>query len=1266
MTRLVDWAATHARMVLAFVVVSLAAGTLAYVSLPKEGEPDIEIPALFVSVLFPGISAEDSERLLVKPMETELSDLDGLKTMTGTAAENYAGVALEFEFGWDKTKILADVRDAMDAAEAEFPDGAEKYTINEINFSEFPIIVVNLSGAVPERTMARLAQDLQDQLESLEPVLEAGIAGNREEMVEVVIDPLRLEAYNITAAELINVVRNNNLLIPAGEVRSATGAFSVKIPSSFDRTRDIYELPIKTNGDRVVTLGDLATINLTFEDRDGTARFNGQKTVALQVVKRKGFNIIETVALVRRTVAAAEADWPDELQAAVSMGTSNDQSRTVASMVGQLESSVLTAIALVMIVTLAALGIRPALLVGFAIPTSFLLCFALLALIGVPVSNIVMFGLILAVGMLVDGAIVVVEYADKRIAQGEGPMHAYVAAAKRMFWPVVSSTATTLSAFLPMLFWPGVPGQFMGMLPVTLIFVLSASLLVALVYLPVLGGVTGRLERWFDARIAQIAGAFWLWHLLLVPLAAAAVAAAGRAVPPLLERVQARFATMETGDILGSVAPTLAEVFALLLGVVALTALAVAGALTLLLAGLAVIRRCRNLLASLAARLWPRRRVRVDAGRRRNAFGHLIHALVGNPVTPLLAFGAVFVLVGSVLAYYMNNNNGTEFFVDTEPEQAIVYVRGRGNLSIGQKDALLREVERRVLVHPGVQTAFAFAGDGGLNNNTGGAQPPRDTIGQVQLETIPWEARPSTEETWFTLPWLDLPVIRRVKDPAYDGDRVIEDLRADLARIPGIRIEILGQARGPASAKPVHLRLKGDDWAQLKAFTETVRRKFDATYGLTQSEDTLPLPGIDWQIEVDVEEAGRYGADVATVGAMVQLVTRGVLLDTMRVDSSDEEIDIRVRLPEGDRVLSTLESLKLRTGLGLVPLSSFISITPVQKLAQIDRVDQTRYFDIKAGVAEGLTVEKTGDDGTTNRVPLTANERIAHLTEWLDGGVVPRGIEYEWTGDAEDQAESAEFLKKAFAGALALMFIILLAQFNSVYNAVLVLMAVVLSTTGVLVGMLVMNQPFSIIMTGTGVVALAGIVVNNNIVLIDTYQDYARYMPRIEAITRTAQARIRPVLLTTITTMAGLAPMMFGLNLDFANGGYSFNSPTALWWKQLATAVVFGLGIATGLTLIFTPAMLALRVWAATYVLWIAQGVAALTSGRRGVAARDRALERAARRRPVTELLWETDMPDTAPDEDTAPPKLHDLRRVLDARDAAEGSGNGKPLRAAE
>jgi len=386
-----------------------------------------------------------------------------------------------------------------------------------------------------------------------------------------------------------------------------------------------------------------------------------------------------------------------------------------------------------------------------------------------------------------------------------------------------------------------------------------------------------------------------------------------------------------------------------------------------------------------------------------------------------------------------------------------------------------------------------------------------------------------------------------------------------------------------------------------------------------------------------------------------------------------------VRLPEEHRVLSTLDSLKVRTPGGLVPLSNFITRQPVEKLGRISRDNQKRYFDVKAGVYDNLVkLTVQGDDALISlgvfekldeaaqapanvlnapngdrfvvvsladgvalpevaeqlnadelrAVPVNGNERIAEITTWLDTNPLPAGVNWEWTGDSEDEAESQAFLQSAFMGALALMFVILLAQFNSFYNAALVLLAVVMSTAGVLIGMLVMQQPFSIIMTGTGIVALAGIVVNNNIVLIDTYQEFSRYMPRIEAIIRTAEQRIRPVFLTTVTTMAGLASMMYGLSFDFISGGYSIDSPTALWWKQLATAVVFGLGIATVLTLVFTPAMLALRIWFWTYVIALFRQIGRVVQSRQSRAALDWALRRAARRAKAPEIIWDFgDMP---------------------------------------
>ncbi|MCC6002216.1 MAG: efflux RND transporter permease subunit [Pararhodobacter sp.] len=1241
MKGMIDWAASHARMILALIALTLGAGGLAYVGLPKEGEPDIEVPALFVSVPFPGISAADSETLLVRPMEQELSGLDGLRTMTATASSNFAGVVLEFEFGWDKNAIIADVRDRMSRAEAQFPEGYERYNIDEFNFSEFPVVILAVSGDVPERTLLRAARDLRRAVEGMDAVLSAEIAGVRDEMVEVVIEPLRLEAYNVTAQELINAVTLNNQLVAAGEVEAESGRFSLSLPGNFAGVQDIYALPIKVNGDSVVTLGDLATIQLTFEDRAGTARFNGTDTLALQVVLRRGFNLIDSVAEVRAVVDAERAAWPEELRAAIQVTPALDRSDQVRSMISQLEGSVLTAIALVMIVVLAALGTRSALLVGFAIPTSFLLCFILLGILGVTISNIVMFGLILAVGMLVDGAVVVTEYADKRISAGDSPMQAYTKAAKRMFWPIIASTGTTLCAFLPMLFWPGVAGEFMGMLPVTLIFVLIASLIVALIFLPIVGGVAGRITRRFEAGTTMLTRLPWVLRLPALVLALALVAGGA------LTLLNPALAGLPAGQGVWSALP---------------------GALMMVLGAV-------GLSVSVGAVFPPRRPRAVRAGHRRTLFGHFVKFLVGNPVMPFVAVVGVIWLVFQVFTYYGDNNRGVEFFVDTEPEQGIIYVRARGNLSVSEQDALVRQVEEVVLAERGVAASFAFAGQGGLNANTAGAPAPRDAIGQIQFELLGWEARGD--------------------DPGLRGRVILDRMQAEFDRLPGIFTEYQILSGGPAGQKPLHLRLTGNDFDALEEAVETVIARFRDTPGVIDIEDTRPLPGIDWEIRVDTALAGRFGADVATVGGMVQLITRGIMLDTMRVESSDEEVEIRVRLPENDRLLATLDTLRVQTRQGLVPLSNFVTREAVPLRGQIDRVNEQRFYDVKAAVtpdlssvvdAQGNTVRvltrsqidpRVHDSGSAEAraaealrdeirragqrlVPITPSERIDLITAWLSAeNPLPDGVNWEWTGEQQDQEESTEFLTYAFAASLGLMFIILLAQFNSFYNAVLVLLAVILSTTGVLIGMLVMDQPFSVIMTGTGILALAGIVVNNNIVLIDTYQEYARFMPRIEAIIRTAEARIRPVLLTTITTMAGLTPMMLGVSIDFWNGGYTVDAPAAIWWKSLATAVVFGLGVATLLTLLVTPSLLAIRVWVSALSAAAGPRLAALG---RGQAYADIQLRKRSGRVRHAEIIWDpVALPQGGQPAASVPPE------AAEAAEAPASRGpRGKPLAAAE
>lgn len=1056
---LINWAVSRARMVLAFVALTVLTGFVAYTTLPNEGDPQIDAPFLYVSVGLPGASTSDVERLMIKPLETELKSIPGLVEMTAYATEGHAGVLLRFDFGWDKSATLADARDRADRAQAELPDDATEAEIFEISTAEFPIIAVSVSGQAPERTLLRVAQDLERRFEAIDTVAEVNLSGQREEVVEVLIDPLKLEAYGVTAAELLSAVQRNNQLVAAGSIQDENGRFAVSLPGSIDSASEIRSIVIVQNGERTVTIGDLAELRPGFKDRTTYARFDGAPTIALTIEKRAGESTIETAAAVRAVVAEAQADWPEDLRRAVSVDFSFDRSEEAAAMAGQLQNSVLTAVCLVMLVVFATMGVRSAMLVGFAVPSSFLLTFALLGASGMALNSMVLFGLILAVGMLVDGAIVVAELADRRMREGMEPTEAYAEAARRMAWPVTSSTATTLCAFLPMLLWPGGAGEWMSLLPTTIIFVLSASLLVALIYLPVIGGVIG-----------------------------AGAARLGRAARALSGRAKE--------------APEADE-------------------------------------APLAPEARP-------AGR--TVFGRIVGRVVRRP---WLAFLAIILAVGALMGAgmaYKELGKGVEFFVDTIPERAILHVRARGNLSVEESDRILRQVEAIVLETDGVAAVFASsnAANGPSLGGSGGA--PADTIGSIQMEFAPW-----TE------------LSRR--DPPISGDDILAEILAKTEAIPGIFVEATEQQAGPPQGKPVQLELAAATQEQLESAVAAVRPRFDADPELLDIEDSRPLPGIEWRLEVDRRGAGRFGADISSVGALAVLATRGYTIDTFTPDDSNEEIDIVARFPEGQRGLATLESLRVQTASGLAPLTNFVTRKPTPLIGEIVRRDGRNFLVVSANVVEGVN----------------ANTKIAELQQWLaaEAAADPvswTGVTTAFGGDQEEQAESQAFLGQAFAGALGLMFIILLAQFNSVYDSILVLSAVVMSIAGVLLGLIVMGQPFSIIMTGVGVVALAGIVVNNNIVLIDAYHDYRRSMDRIDAIARTVEDRLRPVLLTTVTTIAGLMPMMFAASIDFSTFELVLGAPSAIWWIPLATAVVFGLGFSTLLTLVVTPSALALRV----------------------------------------------------------------------------------------
>jgi multidrug efflux pump len=1032
MNALIDGAIGRARMVLTLLTVILIWGTVTYVGLPKEADPDIPLPFVGVTIPLEGISPEDAERLLLRPVETEMRSIEGLKQLDAYGFEGAGQIVAEFEVSFDQDQAVLDVKDKIDLAEREFPEDTREPIVTEINAALFPILVINLYGDAPERGLYQIAQSLRDDLEMLNGVLEANLQGDREEVLEIVVDPVKLETYNLSYEDILRVVSSNNRLIPAGRIDMGQGRFPVKVPGLIKTAEDAFSLPVRASGDAVVTLADVAKVQRTFKDRSVYAEFDGKPAVSIQIVKRAGANILDTVAEVRAVVSAAEARWPET----VGVSLTADMSEMIDEQLGQLQSSIAVAVVLVMIIVVAALGFRSALMVGLAIPGSFVMAFLMLAMYGFTINMMVMFGMVIAVGILVDGAIVVVEYADRKMAEGLNRKEAYSMAAKRMFWPIVASSATTLAAFFPFLFWDSLVGKFMSYLPITLIFVLAASLFMALIFLPVLGSVAGgRSNSQNDESLVAVSGI--------------------------------------SGD-------------------------------------------------PLEARGWLGFYARFTA------------SLIDRPISVTIA--AVLV-VYSIFAWFGSTSHKSELFLDLEPEQLYVFVRAQGNLSADEEFSIVRQVSNRLQPIAGIDAMSTTSGGGGDGGPSfdGVASPPVDTIGRILINL-------------------------KGRDEGFNGREIEAEIRDVLNQIRTIPTEMVKLEQGPPVGKDIQIALRSDDHAALAETAEIVRRHLDGMAGVIDQEDSRPLPGIEYQLQVDREQAGKFGIDVSQIGAAVQLVTNGILIGRYRPDDALDELDIRVRFPRSARSVEALDRLKIATPSGQVPLALFVERVPAQKVTEIERRDGKRLIMVRANAAE------QGQGAAL----------VQDVKTWMaDAGLNP-AVDVTFEGADEDAAEASAFFQGAALAALFLMGIILLWEFNNFFHVLLTLSAVILSTAGVLIGIQLVLPYISVLMIGTGVVALAGIVVNNNIVLIDTFQRLRRdnRSGRDAAIAAAAQ-RIRPILLTTLTTICGLLPMMFMMNVNFRAGSISFGGVTAEWWVPLATAVVFGLGFSTLMTLIVTPVWLA-------------------------------------------------------------------------------------------
>ncbi len=1018
MIRIIDWAVSNTRVVLGLLAVVIIAGIWAFIAIPKEAQPDIPIPVIMVEVPYPGISPEDSERLLVKPMETYLRSIQGLKEITARAYQGFAVIILEFDVSFDKQKALEDVRAQVETARGELPADSKQPIVQEFNTSLQPVITVALAGEAPERTLLTMARTLRDDLKQIPSVLDVDIGGDRQEQLEINIDPAKLESYGITQAEMFNAITNNNQLIAAGSIDTGHGSFAVKVPGVIETPRDVLNLPIRSTADATVTLSDVASVHRDFYDPTSYAMVNGHRTITLDVTKRIGANIIQTNQAVKALIDKASQNWPASVHAIYLF----DESTDIRDQLGSLSDSIFLAIVLVMIIVVAALGLRAGLLVGIAIPTSFLMAFMILNGLNISLNEMIMFGMLLAVGILVDGAIIVVEYADRKMTEGHTPKLAFAEAARRMFWPVVSATLTMIGAFLPMLMWPGVSGKFMSYFPITLIVVLFSSMAVALIFLPVLGGIFGKAAERDEAHEKAIEAS-------------------------------------ETGD-------------------------------------------------------W--REIPGITG----WYAHMAERLTRYPGRVILSAAAIAVTVIVSFAFL---NKGIEFFVDTDPDFASVLISARGNLSAQEKRAIVMEVERRVATVDGLKYIYAAAGGQSNNLNSQGGTPV-DNIGHLSIEFKDYRER------------------RR-------GNDILETIRQRTANIPGVHVEVRLPQNGPPTGKDVMIDVSSDDYASLLSTTAAVRKHMDAQPELRDVEDTRPLPGIEWDLQIDREVASRFGANVQSIGTAMQLVTDGIFVGDYRPDDSDQQVDIRVRYPTAARGIHALDDVRVATTNGMVPASNFVKLVPAQQVSSIERVNGHRVYHVRANMKAQCTAAVTKTCAVHAMLP---SQEVAKLKEWIATQAFPQNVHIAFRGGQEQQDESANFLVVAGLLALFLIGIVLLAMFNSFYHTGLVLIAVILAMIGAMFGMVAMQQPFSVIMTGTGMLALAGIVVNHNIVLIDTFHRLRDSgMDPVEAVIRSSAQRLRPVFLTTVTAIGGLFPMMLAIEIDFFSRTVTIGSPNAMMWVQL-------------------------------------------------------------------------------------------------------------------
>lgn len=1039
----------HYMAVVVMCVGIFLAGSSRYVDMPRENFPDVRIPVVSVTTTMTGANPIDVEISVTIPLETDLESIEGLKDLSSTSYEGISSIVLEFDPSLETEVALSRVRDAVDKGKVNIPPDADEPVIKEFSISgDTPVVVLNLAGSenISLSQLYELGEKVEEVLKRIPGVLNVELHGGRTRVILVEVDPDRMHYYNLTLMQIQQILSGTNRNVSAGASEGTTNRIVMRAPGEFKSPGEIFNLVIGTSRDGTpVYMRDIAMVRYSFEDEVSRARHYNfaagdgesskneyvkpEKTVSIEIMKKSGENLLALTDAVNETIEEME------LSKDINIITSLDQSKEVRMMLSDLENGIGTSLILVLVVIFFGLGARNAILVALAIPFSMLLSIVLLSMFGFTLNMMVLYSLIMALGMLVDNAIVIVENIYRHFSSGLSRTKAALIGTTEVAWPVIASTATTVGAFFPLLFWPGIMGSFMGYLPKTVITVLLCSLFVAVVINPTLCSLMMRRKK----------------------------------------------SQKGTEDI-------------------------------------------KSETPSYPLVLIYERRLKY---------------MLNRPYWTLSTAGVI--LIFSVVLYAVFGA-GTEFFPTLDPNTITCSVKPPEGVSLEESDRLSRQLEDRIFGKPGsgydtpvqnLKNASATIGIGSDSINS-------------RIQFVDRDHR--TQRTSVTVAEMR----NRIEGLDAKGNRITFPLY-------GAEYDITIPTDSPSSGKPVSVDIFGDDLNQMTYVIKDMKRLMTETDGVAKPTDDAATsqPTLEWRI--DRARAGMFGLDQGTVANFLQLAVGGIRSGSF--GHGDEKQDILFRMPQYHHMSTTrLENITIPTpGGGSIPLTSVASATLVPGPVSIKHKDRQRVLNAGAEVQPWI---RTDAD-----VRAKFQEKVANYT-------FPPGITHSFGGTAQDQKESEEFLTKAFIMALFIMGIVLVIQFNSVAIPMIIFTSIVLSLIGVFTGLLVFDLPFGIIMSGIGVISLAGVVVNNAIVLLDAIRQFqARGYEIYDAVVTAGMIRFRPVLLTAITTILGLAPMAFKFNLDFANLSYQYNTDSSQYWQSMAVAIIFGLLFSTLLTLGVVPTL---------------------------------------------------------------------------------------------